>query len=69
MVFDADGSYIHHKASGKVTKIYEKNGNFVFKLRVRKGKSSASAVETESEGKSDFGRQASIVQELLEDQY
>ena len=52
----------------------------MFNLRVKKGKPCVSAVETESEattptasaaaaGKSDFGRQATLAQELFEDQY
>ena len=88
VVFDQEGSYIQHKASGKVTQIHEKGGNFVFNLRVKKGKPCVSAVETASEattstapaaaaGKSEqqpqhqqhFGRQATIVPELCEDQY
>ena len=77
VVFDQEGSYIQHKESGKVTKIYEKGGNFAFNLKVKKGKPCVSAVEIESEaattavaaGKSDFGRQAKLAQVLFEDQY
>ena len=54
VVFDLDGSFIEHKPTGKRTEMVEKNGNFVFQIRVPK------------RDKAGFQRQVAVIQSLSE---
>ena len=56
---DCGGSYIEQKATGKRTQMYEKGGNFVFPLKVRKAKGS-----TREQG---FQRQVAVIQAAAEE--
>ena len=48
------GSYIEHKPTGKRTEMVEKNGNFVFEIRVPK------------KNQAGFQRQVAVIQSLSE---
>ena len=70
VVFDQDSngksiSHVEHKATGKRTAIYERNGTFQFTIVVPKGPGESSSSRTELNSAEGFPRQGTLETDLF----